>query len=84
MMGKFFSPHPPLRLSNNAQIYDKNLKATGKKDHHTPTMFQSACEQVFVRAFLDTRHAKSDGTFPVYIRVTYQMDMTKSPTFCLR
>lgn len=27
MMGKFFSPHPPLRLSNNAQIYDKNLKA---------------------------------------------------------
>ena len=52
----------------------------GKKNHHTPTMFQSACEQVFVRAFLDTRRAKSDGTFPVYIRVTYQMVKWLYPT----
>ncbi len=44
----------------------------GKKDHHTPTMYEGASEQVFVRAFLDTRRMKANGTFPVYIRVTYQ------------
>ena len=35
-------------------------------------MLKNASEQVFVRAFLDIRRQKKDGTFPIYIRVTYQ------------
>lgn len=35
-------------------------------------MLKNASEQVFVRAFLDIRRIKKDGTFPIYIRVTFQ------------
>ena len=35
-------------------------------------MLKNASEQVYVRAFLDIRRLKSDGTYPIYIRVTFQ------------
>lgn len=35
-------------------------------------MFIGASEHVFIRAFLDTRRMKENGTYPIYIRVTYQ------------
>lgn len=35
-------------------------------------MLKNASEQVYLRAFLDIRRQKNDGTFPIYIRVTYQ------------
>ena len=35
-------------------------------------MLKNASEQVYLRAFLDIRRKKKDGTYPIYIRVTYQ------------
>ena len=35
-------------------------------------ILKNASEQVFLRAFLDIRRKKNDGTYPIYVRVTYQ------------
>ncbi len=70
MMGKNPFAHGQkntMQLLDNQIIKEMEINPIAKEP-----MFVSTSEHVFIRAFLDTRRVKDNGTYPVYIRVTYQ------------
>ena len=69
-MGKF---QPIPWAKNTKQRIDNQIvrKMKINPSAYEP-MLKNASEQVYLRAFLDIRRQKKDGTYPIYIRVTYQ------------
>lgn len=69
-MGKF---SPTTWAKNTEQNLDNQIVREMKINPSAyEPMLKNASEQVYLRAFLDIRRAKKDGTYPIYIRVTYQ------------
>lgn len=70
MMGKF-SPSPWAK-NTKQNIENQIVREMKINPSAYEPMLKNASEQVFLRAFLDIRRQKKDGTYPIYIRVTYQ------------